>query len=84
MAAKDELNSIKNQTRDDVLAGLRIPLQLMGIVSKNAGGFGSIRDAAQLYTASELEPIQVRMSELNDWLVEEVIAFKKYKVESGK
>lgn len=77
VAAKDEFNSIKNQTRDDVLARLRIPPQLMGIVPQNAGGFGSIRDAALIYVSNELEPLQTRMLQLNDWLGEEVIRFKK-------
>jgi PBSX family phage portal protein len=80
VAAKDEFNSIKNQTRDDVLASLRIPPQLMGIVPQNAGGFGSIREAAQIYAANELEPIQTRMTQLNDWLGEEVMRFKSYEV----
>lgn len=78
VAAKDEFNSIKNQTRDDVLASLRIPPQLMGIVPQNAGGFGSIREAAQIYAANELEPIQTRMTQLNDWLGEEIMRFKPY------
>lgn len=78
MKAKDEFNSIKNQTRDDVLARLRIPPQLMGIVPQNAGGFGSIREAAQIYTATELEPIQARMAEVNESLGEEVVRFKPY------
>lgn len=80
VAAKDEFNSIKNQTRDDVLASLRIPPQLMGIVPQNAGGFGSIREAAQIYAANELEPIQTRMLQLNDWVGEEVIRFKPYEI----
>jgi capsid portal protein len=58
VAAKGEFNSIKNQTRDDVLASLRVPPQLMEIVPQNAGGFGSIREAVQIYLADELEPIQ--------------------------
>src|SRR5690606_22533736 len=37
VAAKDEFHNIKNITRDDMLAGLRIPPQLMGIVPTNAG-----------------------------------------------
>ncbi|MBH3400760.1 phage portal protein [Pseudomonas fluorescens] len=78
VAAKDEFNSIKNQTRDDVLASLRIPPQLMGIVPQNAGGFGSIREAAQIYVANEIEPIQTRMEQLNDWIGESVIRFKPY------
>jgi len=83
VAAKDEFHNIKNITRDDMLAGLRIPPQLMGIVPTNAGGFGSIRDAALVYAANELEPIQTRMLQVNDWLGEEVIRFKPYDVPSG-
>lgn len=73
VAAKDEFNSIKNQTRDDVLASLRTPPQLMGIVPQNAGGFGSIREASELWVINELEPIQSRMSQLNEWLGHDVI-----------
>lgn len=84
VAAKDEFSSIKNQTRDDVLASLRIPPQLMGIVPQNAGGFGSIREAAQIFMANELEPIQSRMTQLNDWLGEEVVRFKPYEIAGGE
>lgn len=84
VTAKDEFNSIKNQTRDDVLASLRIPPQLMGIVPQNAGGFGSIKDAAQIYAANELEPIQARMAQLNDWIGEEVVRFKAYEMPAGE
>ena len=84
VAAKDEFSSIKNQTRDDVLASLRIPPQLMGIVPQNAGGFGSIREAAQIFVANELGPIQSRMTQLNDWLGEEVVRFKPYEIAGGE
>lgn len=84
VTAKDEFNSIKNQTRDDVLASLRIPPQLMGIVPQNAGGFGSIREAAQIYAANELEPIQARMTQVNEWLGEEVVRFKPYEIPEVK
>ncbi|SDS50429.1 phage portal protein, PBSX family [Halopseudomonas litoralis] len=83
VAAKDEFSNIKNITRDDMLAGLRIPPQLMGVVPTNAGGFGSIRDAALVYAANELEPIQTRMLQVNDWLGEEVIQFKQYELPGG-
>ncbi|WP_055128233.1 phage portal protein [Pseudomonas mediterranea] len=83
VAAKDEFNSIKNQTRDDVLASLRIPPQLMGIVPQNAGGFGSIREAAQIYAANELEPIQTRMMQLNDRFGEKLVRFKSYEILAG-
>lgn len=80
VAAKDEFNSIKSITRDDMLAGLRIPPQLMGIVPQNAGGFGSIRDAALVYAANELEPLQARLAQINVWLDEEVIRFRPYEL----
>lgn len=84
VAAKDEFHNIKNITRDDMLAGLRIPPQLMGVVPTNAGGFGSIRDAALVYAANELEPIQTRMLQVNDWVGEEVIRFKPYDLPTGE
>lgn len=83
VAAKDEFAGIKSITRDDMLAGLRIPPQLMGVVPSNAGGFGSIRDAALVYAANELEPIQARMLQVNEWVGEEVIRFKPYELPSA-
>lgn len=80
VAAKDDFGSIKNISRDDMLAGLRIPPQLMGIVPQNAGGFGSIRDAALIYAANELEPVQARLAQLNEWIGDEVIRFKPYEL----
>ena len=41
VAAKDEFYNIKNITRDDQLAGHRIPPQLMGVVPQNAAGFAA-------------------------------------------
>ncbi|BBP85990.1 portal protein [Pseudomonas sp. Pc102] len=75
VAAKDEFGSIKNITRDDMLAGLRIPPQLMGIVPQNAGGFGSIKEATEVWVQNELEPLQARLQQVNEWLGEEVVRF---------
>lgn len=75
VAAKDEFSSIKNISRDDMLAALRIPPQLMGIVPQNAGGFGSIKEAAEIWAMNELEPIQARLRQVNDWVGEEVVRF---------
>lgn len=54
VAAKDDFGAIKNISRDDQLAMLRIPPQLVGVVPQNAGGFGSIREAAQVWAVNEL------------------------------
>lgn len=52
----------------------------MGIVPQNAGGFGSIKEAAQIYAANKLVPVQARMMQLNDWLREEVLAFSPFSI----
>lgn len=78
VAAKDEFTGIKSVTRDDMLAALRVPPQLLGIVPQNSGGFGSIRDAATVWAALELEPLQTRMLAINEWLGVEVIRFSTF------
>lgn len=83
VAAKDDFGSIKNISRDDLLAALRIPPQLIGIVPQNAGGFGSISDAANVWALNELEPLQARMLQINEWLGEEVIRFKSFDLGAG-
>ena len=82
-ATKDEFLSIKNITRDDQLAVLRIPPQLMGIVPHNAAGFGSIRDAAMIFFANEIAPIQETLLQVNEWLGEEVMRFKEFTLPSN-
>lgn len=84
VAAKDDFGTIKNISRDDQLAMLRIPPQLMGVVPQNAGGFGSIREAAQIWAVNELEPEQARLMQINEWLGEEVIRFNPYEIPSSQ
>ncbi len=78
VSAKDEFFNIKNVTRDDVLAAHRVPPQLMGIIPNNTGGFGDADKAAAVFARNELEPLQARFQELNEWIGEEVITFKPY------
>lgn len=77
VSAKDEFNNIKNITRDDILAALRIPPQLMGIVPNNAGGFGSISEATSIWISNELQPIQERLKLVNSIVGEEVVRFEE-------
>lgn len=78
VAAKDDFWNIKNTTRDDQLAGHRIPPQLMGIIPQNTGGFGDVEKAARVFVANELEPLQAAMREINEWAGEEIIRFQPY------
>lgn len=83
VAAEDEFTGIKRVTRDDILAALRVPPQLLGIVPQNAGGFGSIRDAATVWASMELAPLQSRLAMVNEWIGEEVITFAPFDLGSA-
>lgn len=80
VAAKDEFFNIKAVTRDDLLAAHRVPPQLLGIVPTNTAGFGDAETAARVFVANELEPLQAVMRQINDWVGEEVVKFKEYKL----
>lgn len=76
--AKDEFFNVKNISRDDVLAGHRVPAELMSIIPANVGGLGDVKKAAEVFARNELQPLQERFKELNDWLGVEVMKFKPY------
>lgn len=78
VAAKDEFLNMKNITRDDQLAGHRIPPQLMGIIPQNTGGFGDAEKAARVFVANELEPLQATFQQVNEHVGEEIITFDPY------
>lgn len=83
IAAKDEFANIKSITRDDMLAIQRIPPPLLGIVPNNTGGFGNIRDAAEVFWHNEAKPLQSRMMMINEWAGMELIKFKDYELPTG-
>ncbi|MBW5284574.1 phage portal protein [Burkholderia gladioli] len=78
VAAKDEFWNIKKVTVEDQLAAHRVPPQLMGIIPSNAGGFGNVHDAAEVFNELEIEPLKARLREVNDWLASEVVRFRPY------
>jgi len=83
VAAKDEFFNMKAITRDDQLAGHRIPPQLMGIIPQNTGGFGDVEKSARVFVANELEPLQATLLEINDRVGEEIVRFRPYHLDSG-
>ena len=78
VAAKDEFLNIKNVTRDDILAAHRVPPQLIGLVPANAGGFGDVAKARDVFFESEIIPLQRRFEALNEALGFAAIAFEPY------
>lgn len=83
VAARDEFLNMKNVTRDDLLAAHRVPPQLLGIVPSNTGGFGAIKPAAEVFVVNELQPLQQRFMQVNEWLGREVVRFKPYALNAG-
>lgn len=79
VAAKDEFFNIKNVTRDDILAAHRVPPQMLGVIPSNNGGFGDVRTAADIFFVNEIEPLMMRLSEVNDWLGTQVVSFSDYR-----
>jgi len=66
-----------------VFEKVRVPPQLLGIVPSNTGGFGAADTAAQVFGRNEIEPLQARFMELNDWLGDDVVGFKPYVITQG-
>jgi PBSX family phage portal protein len=75
VAAKDDFASIKNTSRDDILAAHRVPPQLLGMIPTNAGGFGDVEKAKQVFIENEIAPIQAKMEGLNAMLGVNVFKF---------
>ncbi|WP_079218150.1 phage portal protein [Herbaspirillum robiniae] len=84
IAAKDEFFSIKNCTRDDVLAAHRVPPQLLGTMPNNTGGFGDVTKAASVFGTNEIEPLQAQFLSLNDWAGQTVVAFHPYQLPNNE
>lgn len=80
ISTKDEFVNIKSVTRDDILAAHRIPPELLSIIPSNigAGGFGNVKDRAEVYYINEMMPLITRFMGINEQLGLEVFKFKEY------
>jgi PBSX family phage portal protein len=83
VTAKDEFSSVKDISRDDMLAAHRTPPQLIGVIPKVNGGFGSLKDARDAYYEVEIVPIATRMLRANAWFGSQVLAFADYVLSDG-
>ena len=62
----------------EAATGHRPPL--MGIVPGNTGGFGAADTAAEVFGRNEIESLQRRFAQLNDWLDDEAVRFTPYSI----
>lgn len=69
-STKDELEKIKNISRDDIIAAHRIPPALANIIPSVAGGLGDIEKADAVYVQNEIEPLREDLGVVNDDLPE--------------
>lgn len=81
VATKDDFFNIKKVSAADLLDAHRIPFQLMGGKPENVGSLGDIEKVAKVFVRNELIPMQDRIKEVNLWLGEDIITFKKYSLE---
>ncbi|WP_253249161.1 phage portal protein [Pseudomonas putida] len=69
--AKDELEKVKNITRNDIIAAWRMNPALSGIIPENTGGFGDIEKIDRVYTSNEIRPICQLFNQVNNTLRED-------------
>lgn len=69
--AKDELEKVKNITRNDIIAAWRMNPALAGIIPENTGGFGDIEKIDRVYTSNEIRPICQLFDQVNNTLRED-------------
>ncbi len=67
-STKDELEKIKNLTRDDIIAAHRIPPALAAIIPTNTAGFGDVEKIDRVYQKNEVEPVREQLLEVNEIL----------------
>ncbi len=68
-STKDELEKIKNISRDDIIAAHRIPPALASIVPTDTrAGTGDITKAAQVYEENEIKPLRKHLLQINEFL----------------
>jgi PBSX family phage portal protein len=69
-STKDDLEQIKNLSRDDIIAAHRIQPALACLIPQNQSGFGDITKANDVYQQNEIRPVQAMLAAaVNDVLL---------------
>lgn len=80
-STRDELEKIKNISRDDIIAAHRIPPAMANIIPTNTGGFGDITKIDEVYTKNEIVPIREQLAEVNEHLPQRLrVSFERPEV----
>lgn len=69
-STKDELEKIKNISRDDIIAAHRIPAAMASVIPSGPSNFGDITKVDAIYEKNETVPIREQLLDINEWLPE--------------
>ena len=69
-STKDELEKIKNISRDDIIAAHRLPAAMAAVIPSGNSNFGDITKVDSVYEKNEIIPIREQLETINDWLPE--------------
>ncbi|SOB60547.1 Phage portal protein, PBSX family [Pseudodesulfovibrio profundus] len=61
-STKDDLEKIKNLSRDDIIAAHRIQPALACLIPQNQSGFGDITKADEVYQKNEIQPVRKHLA----------------------
>ncbi|WBF68269.1 phage portal protein [Desulfovibrio subterraneus] len=64
-SSKDELEKIKNISRDDIIAAHRIPPIMANVIPTNTAGFGDIEKFDKVYEKNEIAPVRTLLKDVN-------------------
>lgn len=64
-SSKDELEAIKNLSRDDMIAAHRVPPIMANVIPTNTAGFGDIEKFDRVYEKNEIEPVRTLLQDVN-------------------
>ncbi|UZP68731.1 phage portal protein [Desulfovibrio mangrovi] len=67
-SSKDELEKIKNISRDDIIAAHRIPPAMANVIPTNTAGFGDIEAYDRVYEKNEIAPVRQMLLDVNEVL----------------
>ncbi len=67
-STKDELEKIKNISRDDIIAAHRIPAAMASVLPSGNSNFGDITKVDYVYEKNEVLPIREQLLDINEWL----------------
>lgn len=67
-STRDELEKIKNISRDDIIAAHRIPPAMASIIPTAVGGLGDITKVDAVYQQNEVAPVREVLLEVNAYL----------------